>query len=86
MVTNSMTAQHIFEVWLVHFNISHLSFAVNTACQHMRSPTIVDFFLVKRILRYIRGTLRLGLRFSKNSSLNLFAFANSNWAGCKDTQ
>lgn len=57
-----------------------LSLAVKTICQHMHAPTIPDFINVKRILRYIRGTIHLGLRFLSHSSLDLFAFIDIDWA------
>lgn len=38
-----------------------LSFAVNTVAQFMHNPMIGHYKLVKRILRYVNGTLNLGL-------------------------
>ena len=38
------------------------------------------FIAVKRILRYIKGTLHQGLLFTK-SSLNLSAYSDADWAG-----
>ncbi|XP_043694631.1 uncharacterized mitochondrial protein AtMg00810-like [Telopea speciosissima] len=40
----------------------NLSYAVNSVCQHMHAPTMAHFGMVKRILRYVRGTLDQGLR------------------------
>ncbi|KAK2977646.1 hypothetical protein RJ640_012483 [Escallonia rubra] len=42
--------------------------------------------MVKRILRYVRGTLTLGMRILAHSSLDLYAFSDSDWAGCRDTR
>ncbi|XP_020086744.1 uncharacterized protein LOC109709084 [Ananas comosus] len=39
-----------------------ISFSVNAACQHMESSTMQDFQNVKRILRYISGTIDFGIR------------------------
>jgi hypothetical protein len=39
---------------------------------------------VKRILRYLRGTISLGLRLSKSSSTIVSAFSDADWAGCLD--
>lgn len=63
-----------------------LSLAVNVVCQHMHAPTIAHFQMVKRILRYVRGTLDLHLFLRSRSSLDLFAFADADWAGCKLTR
>ncbi|XP_019167847.1 PREDICTED: uncharacterized protein LOC109163553 [Ipomoea nil] len=59
-----------------------LSYAVNRLCQFMHSPTIDHWGLVKRVLRYIKGTLDYGLRVSASSSADIHAFSDSDWAGC----
>jgi histone deacetylase 1/2 len=43
-------------------------FSVNKVCQFLHAPTIVHWIAVKRILRYLCGTIALGLRLSKSSS------------------
>ncbi|KAG7578201.1 Integrase catalytic core [Arabidopsis thaliana x Arabidopsis arenosa] len=63
-----------------------IQFAVNFICQRMHSPTVSDFGLLKRILRYIKGTLGMGLPIKRNSTLALSAFSDSDWAGCKSTR
>ncbi|XP_028067253.1 uncharacterized protein LOC114270061 [Camellia sinensis] len=57
-----------------------ISFAVNHASQFMHAPTVAHFNTVKRLLRYIQGTLHHGLFFTPGS-LNLHAFSDSDWAG-----
>jgi histone deacetylase 1/2 len=61
-----------------------LSFAVNKACQFLHAPTTVHWGAVKRILRYINGTLKLGLRIQQSSSMVVSAFSDADWAGCTD--
>jgi hypothetical protein len=39
---------------------------------------------VKRILKYIKHTLHVGLKFHKSSSHILSAFSDADWAGCSD--
>ena len=56
-----------------------LSLAVNYACQKMQAPTVGHFAALKRILRYLKGTLSHGLTFSP-SSLQLQAYSDSDWA------
>ena len=63
-----------------------LSYAVNTVCQFMHNPTISHFQMVKRILRYVSGTLHLGIRVLNKSTIDLFAFSNANWVGCPTTR
>lgn len=63
-----------------------IQYAVNFVCQRMHSPTEADFGLLKRILRYVKGTLTMGLRIHKNQNLSLVAYSDSDWAGCKETR
>ncbi|PKU60505.1 putative mitochondrial protein [Dendrobium catenatum] len=57
-----------------------ISFTVNKLCQHMHAPLEDDFNLLKRLLRYIKGTLSFGLPIS-SGSLDLIAYSDSDWAG-----
>ncbi|KAJ3701119.1 hypothetical protein LUZ61_004824 [Rhynchospora tenuis] len=61
-----------------------LTFAVNKASQFMANPTDLHWQLVKRILRYIRGTLSYGLKLQSAAQLALHAYCDADWAGCPD--
>lgn len=56
-----------------------LSHAVNSVCQFMHAPTQAHFAAVKRILRYVKGSLHQGLHFTQ-SSLFLTAYCDADWA------
>ncbi|KAI0498592.1 hypothetical protein KFK09_019482 [Dendrobium nobile] len=56
-----------------------LSFAVNMLCQHMHKPYNLMFRLLKRVIRYIQGTLYSSLPIIP-SSLEPPAYSDSNWA------
>nr|GEZ48336.1 retrovirus-related Pol polyprotein from transposon TNT 1-94 [Tanacetum cinerariifolium] len=43
-------------------------------------------YRVKRIFRYLRGTVNRGLWYPKDSSVALTAFADADHAGCQDTR
>ncbi|KAM2715182.1 hypothetical protein EV2_044820 [Malus domestica] len=62
------------------FTRPDIAFAVNTVCQHMHSPTEVHFGAVKRILRYLHGTMQHGIVYSSQSQMHLTAFSDSDWA------
>nr|GFB92191.1 copia protein [Tanacetum cinerariifolium] len=49
-------------------------------------PTEKHVHAVKRIFRYIRGTVHRGLWYPKDSSVALTAFADADHAGCQDTR
>ena len=61
------------------FTQPNLSFAVNQVCQFMHNSTNVHLMAAKCILRYLHGTLHLGLLFRPNS-LQLQAYADADWA------
>ncbi|GKC94868.1 retrotransposon protein, putative, unclassified [Tanacetum coccineum] len=49
-------------------------------------PTEKHLHAVKRIFRYLRGTINMGLWYSKDSCIALTAFADADHAGCQDTR
>jgi histone deacetylase 1/2 len=61
-----------------------ISFSVNKVYQYLHAPTTVHWTAVKRILRYIKGTLKVGLTLRKSSSRLLGTFSDGNWTGCLD--
>jgi histone deacetylase 1/2 len=61
-----------------------ISFAVNKVCQYLAKPTTVHWEAVKHILRYIKGTVDIGLRIRKSPSTLLSVFTDADWAGSAD--
>ena len=59
--------------------------AVGTLSQHMAQPSVDHWTGVKRILRYIKGTLDFGLKFSAGDGV-LTGFSDADWAGDPDTR
>lgn len=52
----------------------------------MHAPTMGHFQAAKQILRYISGTVSYGIRILANSTLDLYAFSDADWAGCPLTR
>lgn len=64
-----------------------LSFAVGAASRHLENPTEDDVCRVKQILRYLKGTTTLKLRFlAKPTEIRLLAYSDSDYAGDVDTR
>ncbi|GJS57529.1 retrovirus-related pol polyprotein from transposon TNT 1-94 [Tanacetum coccineum] len=61
---------------------------VHATCLYARyqaKPTEKHLKEVKRIFRYLRGTVNTGLWYSKDSGIELAGFLDADYAGCKDT-
>ena len=59
-----------------------IAFAVNRLSQYMHKPTDAHWDAVKRVLRYLAGTVTHGIFFFASTPLTLHAY--SDWAGNKD--
>nr|GEY62515.1 hypothetical protein [Tanacetum cinerariifolium] len=63
-----------------------LQFAICMCARYQAQPTEKHVHAVKRIFRYLRGTVHRGLWYPKDSSIALTAFADADHAGCQDTR
>ncbi|GKC43032.1 retrovirus-related pol polyprotein from transposon TNT 1-94 [Tanacetum coccineum] len=63
-----------------------LQFAICMCARYQARPTEKHLHAVKRIFRYLRGTVNRGLWYPKDSSIALTAFADADHAGCQDTR
>jgi histone deacetylase 1/2 len=63
-----------------------VAYAVNQACLYMHAPRDTHWTLVKRILRYLQGTLEHGISITASSPSQLTAYSDADWAGCPDTR
>lgn len=52
----------------------------------MHDPREPHLAALKRILRYIRGTLDMGLLVHASSADDLVVYSDADWAGCPDTR
>ncbi|GJZ76944.1 retrovirus-related pol polyprotein from transposon TNT 1-94 [Tanacetum coccineum] len=53
---------------------------------YQEKPTEKYLHAVKRIFRYLRGTINMGMWYSKDYCIALTAFVDANHAGCPDTR
>lgn len=61
-----------------------ISFAVNKVYQFLHKPTTLHWTVVKRILRYLRFTVGIGLKIQRSLSMLVSAFSDADWVGCTD--
>jgi hypothetical protein len=55
----------------------NISFAVNKVCQYLHALTTLHWATVKKILRYLKGTIKLGFKISKSSSVLVSTFTDA---------
>ncbi|GKA25222.1 retrovirus-related pol polyprotein from transposon TNT 1-94 [Tanacetum coccineum] len=63
-----------------------LTFDVCMCARYQAKPTEKHLHAVKRIFKYLRGTINRGLWYPKDSSIALTAYADADHAGCQDTR
>ncbi|GJU02395.1 integrase, catalytic region, zinc finger, CCHC-type containing protein [Tanacetum coccineum] len=61
-------------------------FAVCMCARYQAKPTEMHLTAIKRIFRYLKGTIHMGLWYPKDSGFELKAFADADYAGCHDTR
>lgn len=61
----------------------NINYAVNKVSQYMFSPLDTHWRAVKRILRYLSGTIDFGIQIRKSNG-EISAFSDSDWAADLD--
>ncbi|XP_015966153.1 uncharacterized mitochondrial protein AtMg00810-like [Arachis duranensis] len=56
-----------------------ITFVVNKVSQFMHTPLESHWKAVKRILRYLAGTIDYGLRFQRTNECRIYGFSDSDW-------
>src|ERR1051325_9220709 len=60
-----------------------IMFSVCMCARYQSNPKESHLKVVKRILRYLHGTSKYGVWYSKGSDCSLVGYSNSNFVGCK---
>nr|GEV21697.1 ribonuclease H-like domain-containing protein [Tanacetum cinerariifolium]GEV91516.1 ribonuclease H-like domain-containing protein [Tanacetum cinerariifolium] len=93
MVLSLATSRH----WPVHqldkkYAVEILERVSMANCNPSRTPYDIEsklepyFYALKRILRYVCGTLDYGLQLFSSSITYLVAYSDTDWAGCPTTR
>jgi hypothetical protein len=73
-------------LWYLTLTRSDISYVVKQICLHMHALRAPHLALVKRVLRYIYGTMDCGLHLRASSSTRLTAYSNADWAYCPNSR
>lgn len=55
--------------------------AVSVVSKFNANPSAANLTVVKRILRYLKGTLNLALKYERSDSGSLIGYSDADWAG-----
>ncbi|SPO25882.1 uncharacterized protein UTRI_03247 [Ustilago trichophora] len=58
-----------------------IAFAVQNLSRHLKAPTKAHASALKHLMRYIKGTLNLGIHYPREMFAGLEAWSDSDWAG-----
>ncbi|XP_071727497.1 uncharacterized mitochondrial protein AtMg00810-like [Rutidosis leptorrhynchoides] len=81
-----MATCHPCALQYLTFTRPDISYVVQQICLFMHDPREQHFHALKRILRYIQGTIDLGLQLYSSSPTSLDAYSDADWAGCPTTR
>nr|GEZ56631.1 uncharacterized mitochondrial protein AtMg00810-like [Tanacetum cinerariifolium] len=63
-----------------------LIYAVCLSTRYQAKPIKKHLQAMKRIFRYLKGTINMGIWYSKDTDMSLSAYADVDHAGCQDTR
>ncbi|KAK4270676.1 hypothetical protein QN277_019454 [Acacia crassicarpa] len=61
-----------------------ISYSVGKLSQYLSQPTIEHWKAIKRVLKYLRGTIHYGIHIKPSAPLVLAAYSDADWASCPD--
>ncbi|GKA41440.1 ribonuclease H-like domain-containing protein [Tanacetum coccineum] len=63
-----------------------LIYAVCLCARYQAKPTKKHLNVVKRIFRYLKGNINMGLWYLKDTGISMTAYTDVDYAGCQDTR
>ncbi|KAG7579315.1 Zinc finger CCHC-type [Arabidopsis thaliana x Arabidopsis arenosa] len=61
-----------------------LCYSVGLCARYQACPRVSHLNAVKRIIKYVKGTVEYGLSYTKHTNHNLAGFCDVDWSGCLD--
>ena len=68
---------------LIYLTITRpdITYSVSLISQFMHSPTLLHWEILKRILRYLKGSVGRGILMRNHGSHHIMAYTDADWAG-----
>lgn len=74
-------------LWISNWTRPDIAHATSTVSQFLVNPGQMHRIAAKRILRYLKGTMNLGLQYlSEPGALKILCWTDSDWAADRDTR
>ncbi|PNY07765.1 putative copia-type polyprotein [Trifolium pratense] len=83
-IDNTYYKQMVGSLMYITATRPDLTYAVSLISRYMESPTELHHQVVKKILRYLKGTVNYGLFYKKSEINELVGFSDSDYAGDLD--
>ena len=58
-----------------------ISFAVGNLARYSSHPTSTHWKALKRVLRYLKGTVNYGIKYTKSDQKDCMGYSYADWAG-----
>ncbi|GJY75004.1 ribonuclease H-like domain-containing protein [Tanacetum coccineum] len=71
---------HVGGLQYLTFTRPDISYVVQQVCLHMHDPREPHLAALKRVLRYVHGTLDFGLQLYASNTCSLVAYTDADWA------
>ena len=68
------------------FTRPDIAYSVQQVCLHMHDPKESHMAALKRVIRYVQGTIDQGLHLYPSTISSLKSYTDADWAGCPDTR
>lgn len=68
------------------FTRPDIAYAVQQVCLYMHDPHELHLNALKRILRYIKGTITHGIKLKPTTISKITTYTDADWAGCTTTR
>jgi hypothetical protein len=81
LVDPTMYRQLIGSLMYLTHTRPDIQYVVNALSRFMCEPKRIHMVAVKHILRYVRGTIAYGLRYTSSGGVMLHGFTDSDWMG-----
>ncbi|PRQ60643.1 putative RNA-directed DNA polymerase [Rosa chinensis] len=67
---------------LIYLTITRpdIAYAVSIVSQFMHAPTLAHLHIIKRILRYLKGSVGRGILMKNNGNTHIMGYTDSDWA------